>query len=51
MLSIAMIHIKPEFSHVGTSLTVVGSTECKAVVARTPFYDPMRLRSHPEKSN
>jgi aminomethyltransferase len=50
MLSIAMVHIKPEFSHVGTSVTVVGSSECKARVARTPFYDPMRLRTHPETS-
>jgi hypothetical protein len=29
---------------------VVGSSECKARVARTPFYDPMRLRTHPETS-
>lgn len=50
MLSIAMVHIKPEFSQVGTSVTVVGSSECKATVARTPFYDPMRLRTHPETS-
>lgn len=49
MLSIAMVHIKPEFSQIGTSVTVVGTSECKAVVTRTPFYDPMRLRSHPEK--
>lgn len=51
MLSIAMIHIKPEYSQVGTSVTVAGTSECKAVVAKTPFYDPMRLRSLPEKKN
>tara|TARA_R110002050_G_scaffold71891_3_gene154751 strand:+ start:148788 stop:149870 length:1083 start_codon:yes stop_codon:yes gene_type:complete len=48
MQSLAMVHIKPEFSHVGTAVTVVGTSEVKAVVARTPFYDPMRLRTHPE---
>lgn len=51
MLSIAMVHIKPEFSQLGTTVSVVGTSECKARVARTPFYDPMRLRTHPEKSN
>jgi len=50
MQSIAMVHIKPEFSQVGTAVTVVGSSEVKAVVARSPFYDPMRLRTHPENS-
>ena len=51
MLSIAMVHIKPEFSQIGTVVTVAGTSECKARVARTPFYDPMRLRTHPEKIN
>ncbi len=50
MQSIAMVHIKPEFSDIGTAVTVVGTSECKATVARTPFYDPMRLRTHPENS-
>ncbi|HEY3327159.1 MAG TPA: aminomethyltransferase family protein [Novimethylophilus sp.] len=48
MLSIAMVHIKPEFSQIGTMVEVVGSKTCKARVTRTPFYDPMRLRTHPE---
>ena len=48
MLSIAMVHIKKEFSHIGTEVIVSGSTECHAHVAHTPFYDPNRLRTHPE---
>jgi aminomethyltransferase len=48
MRSLAMAHIKPEFSQVGTQVEVVGGKYCKARVARTPFYDPMRLRTHPD---
>lgn len=51
MLSIAMVHIKPEFSQIGTVVEVVGSKNyCKARVVRTPFYDPMRLRTHPDSA-
>lgn len=50
MLSIAMMHIKPEFSEIGTAVEVVGKkSSCKARVAQTPFYDPMRLRTYPER--
>jgi aminomethyltransferase len=50
MLSIAMAHIKPEYTAIGTELDVVGkNSSCKARVAPTPFYDPMRLRTYPEK--
>ena len=50
MLSIAMMHIKPEFSEIGTAVEVVGKkSTCKARVAQTPFYDPMRLRTYPER--
>lgn len=50
MLSLALAHIKPEYSEIGTSVEVVGSSASrKARVAQTPFYDPMRSRSHPEK--
>lgn len=50
MLSLALAHIKPEFSEIGTAVEVLSSFgTCKARVAQTPFYDPMRLRSHPEK--
>lgn len=50
MLSIAMVHIKPEYSEIGTTVEVVGSqSSCKARVSQTPFYDPMRLRTYPER--
>jgi len=47
MQSLAMGHIKPEYSHLGTEVTIVGSTEVKAHIVKMPFYDPMRLRTHP----
>lgn len=50
MQSLAMVHIKPEFSQIGTQVEVVGSKTCKARVAKTPFYDPMRLRTHPDSA-
>lgn len=50
MQSIAMVHIKPEFSQLGTQVIVnTGSKPVKAHVVKTPFYDPMRLRTHPEQ--
>lgn len=50
MLSIAMVHLKPEYSEIGTAVEVVDSqSSCKARVAQTPFYDPMRLRTYPER--
>lgn len=50
MLSIAMAHIKPECSAIGTEVEVVSTNSiCKARVAQTPFYDPMRLRTYPER--
>jgi aminomethyltransferase len=50
MLSLALAHVKPNYTEIGTKLEVIGSTaSCSARVAQTPFYDPMRLRSHPEK--
>lgn len=49
MLSLALVHIKPEHSQIGTVVDVVGKSRgCKAKVVQTPFYDPMRLRTHPE---
>jgi len=48
MQSIALVHIKPEYSQIGTTIEVVGKNSCKGRVARTPFYDPMRLRTHPK---
>ncbi len=50
MQSIAMMHIKPEYSAIGTEVEIVGKiTSCKARVAQTPFYDPMRMRTYPER--
>lgn len=50
MQSLAMVHLKPEFTALGTIMDVVGShATCKAYVAQTPFYDPMRLRTHPQE--
>lgn len=49
MLSLAMVHLKPEYTAIGTAVEVVGSqSQCAAYVAPTPFYDPMRLRTHPQ---
>ena len=49
MQSIALVHLKPEFTAIGTVVEVVGNdASCKAYVALTPFYDPMRLRTHPK---
>lgn len=49
MQSIAMVHIKAEFSTLGTQVMVAADTPVKATVVKTPFYDPMRLRTHPEQ--
>lgn len=49
MQSLAMVHIKAEFSPLGTQVVVAGDTPVKATVVKTPFYDPMRLRTHPEQ--
>ncbi len=46
MQSLAMVHIKPEFTALGTEV-VIGEG-VKAYVTKTPFYDPMRLRTHPK---
>jgi aminomethyltransferase len=49
MLSLAMVHLKPEYSAIGTTVEVVGNqSKCSAYVAPTPFYDPMRMRTHPK---
>jgi len=51
MASLAMVHIKPEFQALGTAVEVVGASgSCAAYVAKTPFYDAMRLRTHPENA-
>ncbi|HEC74397.1 MAG TPA: aminomethyl transferase family protein [Methylophaga aminisulfidivorans] len=48
MKSIALAHIKPEYSQFGTQVTLVADDEVKARIVKMPFYDPMRARTHPE---
>lgn len=50
MQSLAMVHLHPSCANVGTQLTIgSGEQSHAASVVRTPFYDPLRLRTHPEK--
>lgn len=49
MQSIAMVHVKPEHSQVGTEVEVVSNGKSfKGRIVPTPFYDPMRQRTHSE---
>ncbi|MFG1191094.1 aminomethyltransferase family protein [Xanthobacter flavus] len=48
MKSLALVSLRPNVTALGTALTVVdGDESFEANVVRTPFYDPMRLRTHP----
>ncbi len=47
MKSLVMAQLKPEFTKLGTEVTVNGGKDYKGVVVAMPFYDPMRLRTHP----
>lgn len=50
MQSLAMVHLKPALARAGTRLSIAnGSKPLEALVVRTPFYDPLRQRTHPEK--
>lgn len=50
MQSLAMVHLNPSHAELGTQLTIAeGGKRLEAMVVRTPFYDPLRLRTHPEK--
>jgi Glycine cleavage T-protein C-terminal barrel domain len=49
MQSLAMVHLAPSATHLGTRVSIHShGTERAATVVRTPFYDPLRLRTHPE---
>ena len=50
MQSLAMVHLHPSCTRLGTRLAIghAGKT-LDAMVVRTPFYDPLRQRTHPEK--
>lgn len=47
MKSLVMAQIKPEFARSGTELTLHDGQDYKGVVVAMPFYDPLRLRTHP----
>jgi aminomethyltransferase len=49
MQSLALVHLAPRATHLGTRVSVRTETgDRDATVVRTPFYDPLRLRTHPE---
>lgn len=48
MKSLAMAQIEPAYTKLGTELMIEdGGRQYRAVVVQMPFYDPMRLRTHP----
>lgn len=48
MKSLALCHVEPDVSAIGTALEVRASSgTLLARIVRTPFYDPLRLRTHP----
>ncbi|EMR13506.1 glycine cleavage t protein (aminomethyl transferase) [Methylophaga lonarensis MPL] len=49
MQSLALVHLRPDCLQLGTEVQVEAATPVKAYVAKTPFYDPMRMRTHPEQ--
>lgn len=47
MQSLAMVHLLPAYTAIGTKLTIKsGDKAFTAHVSKTPFYDPMRLRTY-----
>lgn len=49
MKSLAMAQIEPAYTKLDTEVVIHDQGTWPAVVARMPFYDPMRLRSHPRE--
>lgn len=48
MKSLAMAQMEPAYTKLGTEVMIEhGGQQHGAVVVRMPFYDPMRLRTHP----
>jgi aminomethyltransferase len=47
MKSLAMAQIDPAYTKVGTELVVHDKGDWPATVVKMPFYDPLRLRTHP----
>lgn len=49
MKSLALCHVEPSLSALGTALEIRSAAGTFAAhVVRTPFYDPLRLRTHPQ---
>lgn len=49
MKSLAMAQIEPGFTSLGTEVAVHDNGEHPGAVVRMPFYDPLRLRTHPKQ--
>jgi aminomethyltransferase len=48
MRSLALVHVDPNCKAYGTELEAeAGNKKVRARVVKTPFYDPLRLRTHP----
>ena len=50
MKSLAMAQIEPAYTKLGTELVVHDGGDWPATVVRMPFYDPLRLRTHPREN-
>ncbi|MFA5898247.1 MAG: aminomethyltransferase family protein [Hyphomicrobium sp.] len=48
MKSLAMAQMDPAFTTLGTEVVVHDQGELGGVVVQMPFYDPLRLRTHPK---
>lgn len=46
MKSLVMAQVVPEFIKLGTQVEIVDGKTYPGLVVQTPFYDPMRLRTH-----
>lgn len=51
MQSLAMVHLQADRAAIGTRVQIANGSgrPLEGVVVRTPFYDPLRQRTHPEK--
>lgn len=50
MKSLAMAQVDPAYTKLGTQLVVHDKGDFPATVVRMPFYDPLRLRTHPREA-
>ncbi len=49
MKSLAMAQVEPGFTALGTEVVIHDKGDHPAVVVKMPFYDPLRLRTHPKQ--